>query len=430
MHVYDTGIDHPMVVNCAWLPSRPAEQVNDHIWLSRSNSYPYLIANPAGDVVINTGVSHQGPRHRERFEQAIGRPLNVHTLIITQSHPDHYGGWSAFNAAETETIVADNYESMMEERRRLGPLFNGRRTAGMFKRKTIPGEPVTVAFNDEIGKPGMGGGPPITPTKRVSMPYRFEAGGRTFEVRKAPGGESVDGLLVWLPEEATVFCGNLMGANYGAEPHLSTIRGDRPRSARLFIACVEEMLALEPELLCTGHNDPVRGRQRIKDETGKVVDAVRYIYDYTLDGIGAGKSLEQLMAEIKLPKKLEPRDGRGPTMWNVRAVWEEYVGWYRAESVADLYPVPQSAIWPDIIEMAGGAKAVIARASALLAAGRNVEALRFTDMLLAQNPADADALNIEIQALEKLSAADASKHFDLSRLLEMEIERAKNSYGT
>ena len=54
---------------------------------------------------------------------------------------------------------------------------------------------------------------------------------RINQIRQSPGGESIDGMIVWLPEEKTVLTGNLTGAIYGALPHLSTIRGDRPRSA-------------------------------------------------------------------------------------------------------------------------------------------------------------------------------------------------------
>ena len=84
-----------------------------------------------------------------------------------------------------------------------------------------------------------------------------------------PGGETLDGLAVWLPEERTVWIGNLMGALWGALPHLSTIRGDRPRSAMLFIESVQRVLDLEPELLLTGHDEPIRGAERIQREVSE-----------------------------------------------------------------------------------------------------------------------------------------------------------------
>lgn len=425
MHVYDTAVDHRLVRNTEWIPSRPAEQVNDHIWLSRSNSYPHLITSPDGDVVVNTGTAAQGPRHRKRFEQALGRPLDVRAIIVTQSHHDHLGGWSFFNQPGTRTIVAANYDKVFEERLRLAPYFNSRRTAKMFSRRVVPGEAVnTTTFTTAIG-----GAPYPVPTDRVEGGERYAFGGRTYELLRAPGGESSDGLIVWLPDEATALCGNLMGAIYGALPHLSTIRGDRPRSAGLFIECIEKLRALEPELLLTGHDQPVHGRERVRADLTKVIETNRYIYERTLEGMAAGKPLEQLMAEITLPPELVPNPGRGPVAWSVRAVWEEYAGWYRAESVTDLYPVPRSSIWPELVEMGGGAHAIAARAAARLAAGEPVEALYFTDMVLAGDPANKAALDVEIAALEQLRARDADENYDLSRFLELEINRVARARG-
>src|SRR6201999_1437043 len=117
-----------------------------------------------------------------------------------------------------------------------------------------------------------------------------------YEALSVPGGETIDGLAVWLAEEKTVWIGNLMGALWGALPHLSTIRGDRPRSAMLFIKSVQSVLDLEPELLLSGHDQPIRGAENIKAQVGKVLDAVRYIHDRTIEGMNAGRTLHELMA--------------------------------------------------------------------------------------------------------------------------------------
>jgi alkyl sulfatase BDS1-like metallo-beta-lactamase superfamily hydrolase len=420
MHVYDSTIDHPLPRNTIWQPSQAAERVNDHIWLSRSNSYPHLIAGPAGDVILNTGTAAQGARHRERFEQALGRPLDVVAIILTQSHHDHIGGWSFFNGPGVRTIVAANYDIVLEERQRIAPWYRHRRTADMFTRRTIPGEAVnTATFNTSYG-----GAPLPVPTDRVDREAAFTLAGRRYVLAQAPGGESLDGLTVWLPDEATVLTGNLTGAIWGALPHLSTIRGDRPRSARLFIECAEAVLAREPELLLTGHDTPIRGRDRIRAELGRVVEAVRLIREATLDGMGEGRSLPELMATIRLPAALEPRDGRGPVSWAVRAVWEEYAGWFRAESVTELYPTLPSAIWPELVALAGGPDQLARRAQARLDAGSPVEALHFTDMILSVDPRHRAARDVEFAALGALRAADGDRNYDLCRYIELEMRRS------
>lgn len=420
MHVYDSTIDHPLPRNTIWRPSLPAEQVNDHIWLSRSNSYPYLIAGPDGDVIVNTGTAAQGPRHRERFEQALGRPLNVIAIILTQSHHDHVGGWHAFDQAGARTIVAANYDTVLADRQRIAPWYRMRRTADMFTRRPIEGEVV----NTSILNTSYGGAPLPVPTDRVDREAAFVLGGRRMIVRQAPGGESLDGLTVWLPDESTVLTGNLTGAIWGALPHLSTIRGDRPRSAQLFIDAAEAVLALEPELLLSGHDTPIRGAARIRAELGRVVEAVRYIREATLDGMGEGRSLPELMASIRLPQELEPRDGRGPVSWSVRAVWEEFAGWFRAESVTELYPDPPSSIWAELVELAGGPDRLADSARARLANGQPVAALHFTDMILSVLPGHRAARDIEIAALTELRARDGDRNYDLCRYIELEIRRA------
>ncbi len=57
----------------------------------------------------------------------------------------------------------------------------------------------------------------LPPTGReAAPPSPDEAHG----LKPVPGGEITDGLAVWLPEEKTVFTGNLLGALYGQLPHL------------------------------------------------------------------------------------------------------------------------------------------------------------------------------------------------------------------
>jgi alkyl sulfatase BDS1-like metallo-beta-lactamase superfamily hydrolase len=420
VNVYDTQIEHRMVAATAWLPSRPAEQVNDHIWMSRSNSYPYIVASDDGDVVINTGTDYQGPRHRERFEQAIGRPLDVRAIVLTQDHGDHVGGWRAFAGPGVQTIAHERLLATIEERRRIAPYLNSRITAGLFERRQVEGEPeqsVGPRLRWDVPEPE------VAATVRDS--FDFEVGGRHYVALSVPGGESLAGLALWLPEERTVWIGNLMGALWGALPHLSTIRGDRPRSAMLFVRSVQRVLDLEPELLLTGHGEPIRGADRIQREAGRVVDAVRYIHDTTIDGMNAGKDLSNLMGEVALPPELQPETGRGPVAWCVRAVWEEYVGWFKAESVSELYAVHQREIWPELVRLAGGVDVLAGRAFARVDAGRPVEALHLTDIALGVEPGHRRAREARIRALELLLRRSGCEAFDEARLLELELRRER-----
>jgi len=227
---------------------------------------------------------------------------------------------------------------------------------------------------------------------------------------------------VWLPAERTVIIGNLFGALYGMLPHLTTIRGDHLRSARAFVESVNFILDLEPELLVPGHDDPVVGNEKIRSDLVRIRDAVQFIHDETVKGMNDGKDLWTLMAEIELPPELRPvAQGRGPVRWYVRAVWEEYVGWFKAESTTELYATPPRAIWNELAEMAGGPDRLAARAAAHVAGGRPVEALHFTDIALEVAPENDAARAAKTAALEILLERTEGEAWDEIRWLETEL---------
>ena len=152
-----------------------------------------------------------------------------------------------------------------------------------------------------------------------------------------PGGETTDSLVVWLPDDATVFTGNLFGPILGHVPNLYTIRGDKLRSALEYIRTVDRVRALDPEVMVHGRSEPVHGQMAVADWLTRLRDAVQYLHDATVAGMNEGKDLFTLMREITLPQGLTLGQGHGKIAWDVRAIWEEYTGWFRYESTTELY---------------------------------------------------------------------------------------------
>ncbi len=416
MPKYKIG-DHRMIRSVGWRPEEPAERANDHILFSRGTTNSNLVCTAAGDVVINTGISFQGPRHKERYEALLGRPLAVKKIILTQYHSDHVGGWETFTGPGIETLAQSEQPRVRQEWRMLTPYYQPRGTR--FLSAMMP-RPEHIQQFFRAGREPEG-------VTYFDDAHHFELGGVQFELFSIPSGETLDSIAVWLPREKTLFSGNFLGALYGALPNFYTIRGDRDRSIPMFLRDIQRLIDLEPELLVTGHDEPIRGREQILRDLGKIRDAVRYIHDETVKGMNAHKDLHTLMREIRLPDPLVPRSGRGPVQWYVRAVWEEYSGWFMQESTTELYGVPQRAIWGDLAQLAGGPDGLAARAQRYVEENKPLEAIHLTDIAIGVDPRHARARAAQIAALEMLIDQSGGTAFDEMGWLENELRMAREA---
>jgi glyoxylase-like metal-dependent hydrolase (beta-lactamase superfamily II) len=391
-----------------------AVDVGDGIFMSNNIANSYLVTTPEGDVLINTGTDFEATQIKARFARVSTNPLRI--ITFTQGHPDHVGGWSLFNGPGVQTIVQANHADVREYWRHLHPFYL-RRIATLWgafmdvnaQAANLPPEPVlTTAFVDS---------------------HAFELGGRRFELYSTPGGETTDALVVWMPEHRTVFIGNLMGPFFGHVPNLYTLRGDRIRSAMAFIHSIDRVIGLEPERLINGH-DVFHGAEEIGQTMTKVRDATAYLRDRTIEGMNAGADLWTLMRDVTLPSELALPQVHGKVPWIVRAIWEEHVGWFRYESTTELYDVPPSGVWTDIVELVGGPAALTERAQTHVEQQRPLQALHLTDIVLAHCPGDRAAARVKRAALQQLLTASGRENFSEVQWLEQQIKSATTEEST
>jgi alkyl sulfatase BDS1-like metallo-beta-lactamase superfamily hydrolase len=385
-----------------------AVDVGDGIFMSRNIANSYLVTTDDGDLLINTGTEFEAAQIKDRFSRVSAAPLRA--ITFTQGHPDHVSGWSLFTGPEVATIAQANHADVREYWRHLHPFYVRRIMTlwGAFMdvesvAATLPPEPVlNESFIDT---------------------HTMVLGGRRFEFYSTPGGETTDALVVWLPEHRSVFIGNLMGPFFGHVPNLYTLRGDKIRSAITFMHSLDRVIALAPETLINGH-DVFRGADQILTTMTKVRDATAYLRDRTIDGMNSGADMWTLMQQVTLPAELALPQVHGKVPWIVRAIWEEHVGWFRYESTTELYEVPPSSVWSDIVDLAGGTEALTKRAEAHAQAHRPLHALHLIDIVLAHTPADPDALGVKRQALEQLLGASGRENHSEVQWLEHEIAKA------
>ncbi len=387
-------------------------QVNDHLWVSKDISDSILITTEAGNVVVNAGMPGNGEQHRQRFRDVSQLPVEY--LIITQCHGDHFGGAAEICDPDTRIITHQRYQECREYWRILHD-FYARRSNKLWG-SMIKNQAEIKAKIQEITAD-------ITFDERHS----FELGGCQFELYAAPGGESEDGVVVWLPQERTLITGNLFGPIFANMPNLYTLRGDKIRSAQRFIKSLDFVSGLQPAVLVTGH-EVITGAQEIQRALSKVREAVRFVFDYTIDGMNAGVDVHTLMNDIVVPEHLRIGQSHGKFSWCVRAIWEEYAGWFHYDATTSLYTVPASSVAADLVELAGGADVLAERAEDYLARQQPLQALHLLNTALGVEPVCTRALQAKVAAHQQLLAASNGENFSEVMWLKSEIAAAQALY--
>ena len=377
----------------------PARRVGDGIWMSPGLSNSYRIATSDGAVVLNTGMGFEGPLHRRAYDAVDASP--VHTVIFTQGHFDHVGGVDHLAGADTDLIAHEAFATWRADNERL-ETFRSRNAAFAWI-------DAIVAAMEHARAIGAGDTAQARPEPSTTFRDRLDlvVGDRAMHLLSVPGGETFDSLVVWLPDERTLFSGNLTGPLFGHVPNLVTIRGDRYRDALAHVDSLQTVADLRPEVLLTGHFDPIVGADRIAEEVAAMQEAMRWVHDRTVDGMNAGTDVHTLMREVAVPDHLDVGEGYGRTSWNVRAIWENYAGWFHHRSTTELYGVPGTEIAGDVVA-AAGADALVAAARARLDSDEPVAALHLTDLVLAASPDDAGARAVAADASRALLAASTN----------------------
>ncbi|HUW03725.1 MAG TPA: alkyl sulfatase dimerization domain-containing protein [Acidimicrobiales bacterium] len=395
---------------------KAARQVHDRIWVSAGLTHSYLVSTDDGRVIVGTGMGFEAPVHKRNFDAVDPSPTRA--IIFTQGHPDHVGGADHLREEGTELIAqSGNAEHLAQDAR----LADYRRDRSNFAFATTVREGA-IRILEEFGELPEQACP--TPTVTFGDRYEMTIGGVDFELIATPGGETFESLVVWLPQFKVLLCGNLFSALTGHIPNLVTLRGDRYRQPLMFVDSVERVRALRAETLLPGHHGPIAGADYIDQELRRVRDATLWVHDRTVEGMNSGMNLWDLMSSVELPPELRVGEGYGKVSWNVRAIWEQYAGWFKHESTTELYGSPRESVDAELVELAGGAAPVAARARTAADDGDHVRAIHLAEAALRASPEHSEAQAVMLDSHRALLAD--SDNFWLSSWLRHQIQELES----
>ncbi len=357
--------------------------VTDRIYRDEHESNSYLVLAGGSSVLIDpTGASYPAsPFHGLVSEH----PLEA--ILLTHAHRDHRVGIASWKADRDLPVIAHRaHADFLRYEDRLAA-FLGRRAAAQQGR---------VASAEELAPRTT----PVEVTVTFDERYGLKVGDLDVEMIHT-GGETPDTSLVWIPQLEAAF---IADSFYTSFPNVYTLRGTRPRWALDYIGALDAALQREPVSLFPGHGEPVIGKERVRRELTRYRDALAWVHDATVAGMNAGKDVYTLMGEIVLPEELALPQYFGRVDWTVRGIVDGYAGWFDGDP-ASMYAQPPASIYPDLVDMAGGADAVATRAATLTAEGAHVKALHLANVVLAGAPDHRGALQARLAALRALRRA-------------------------
>jgi len=409
-----TAADSPATTK---LKARSAEfreevvKVTDNVYVAMGFgvSPSSMIIGEDGVIIVDTMIdTDSAARALSAFRKLTDKPVKA--IIFTHGHGDHTGGASVFYGQDKPQVWArSNFGDEGDEYASAGLTIQAIRGArqGGFK---LPPEQrinngVARAYYPKRGGAVFtaGGADKIKPTHTFSGP-REEltiAGVRIDLV--AVSGETEDALYVWLPKEKVLFSGDNF---YKAWPNAYAIRGTPYRDIRLWAAANDQMLKEGPDFLVPGHTRPIIGRQAALEALTDYRDAIRFVFDKTIEGMNKGLTPDELVAYVKLPARLAEKDYLveyyGNVEWAVRAIFTGYLGWFDGNPTT-LFPLSPKDEAQRIIKLAGGETAALEVARKALAAGDAQWAAQMSDHLLALKPQADEPKLVKAEALEALA---------------------------
>ncbi len=407
-------------------------KVTEGIWQLRGFDLANmtLIQGKTGWIVVDALTAQETSAAALAFARMHLGNQKVSALIFTHSHADHFGGaLGVISAQEAKSqnipIVAPTgfMEEATSENILMGPAM-GRRAMYMYGSR-LPKNDKGLVDNGlgkavAFGKLGI-----LAPTITVSQDKQaMTLDGVQFVFHNASGTEAPSEFTFYLPD-FKAFCGaEIMGHTLH---NLYTLRGAKVRDATKWASVLNDSLrhVQNSEVVFNQHHWPVWGAANIQDFISKQRDAYQFIHDQTVRHINAGLNASEISEIVKMPKALDEhlsvRGYYGTVRHNVKAVYQNYMGWFDAHP-ANLDPLPPLKASERYVKLMGGEDKVVAAAKEAVAKGEHRWAAELLKHVVSVSPKNTQAKSLLAETFDHLGFASESsawRNFYLTGSMEL-----------
>jgi glyoxylase-like metal-dependent hydrolase (beta-lactamase superfamily II) len=332
-----------------------------------------FVLTDAGIVAVDAGTTETTARAAlNAMRRHTSQPITH--VVLTHAHWDHIGGLAALRAPGTRVIAQARFAEELQ-------IVNE------------TGVPFRYFFGGE-GRRQYD----VVPDHLVHARERLTVGGTEFVFHPVHGGETADALLVHLPAAGVLFVGDAFMPYLGA-PFLPE------GSAEGLFETIALIRSLTPRTLVHGH-PPLTELFTVEALAG-VETALREVYDRTLGGIAAGRTLAAMLQENWLPVSLRAHPNAVLPFLVIRdnfvqRVTHQRTGYWKADG--DGIEVVETREWARMLNLlAGGQEGAFVRtARTLLEQGDETLALKLTDLALLTYPASRVLSELRRHALDRL----------------------------
>lgn len=225
----------------------------------------YLLDDDHAPVLVDCGMRDEG-RPDEGYAdlvsalEAHGRePADISRLIVTHTHIDHYG-LAGRLVAETGCELWMHAAASAELQLYRDPEGSARRLKEMLADHGVTGDELEELSAFEDWSRFVSG--VVEPTRPLEGGETFTVGGRTWEVVHTPG-HSRSHICLWSAGESLLISGDHLLA--GVTPHIDFERGGDEDPLGAFLASLQKVEDLAPDLVLPGHGRPFEdGAQRAR----------------------------------------------------------------------------------------------------------------------------------------------------------------------